>query len=127
MALAKADLLIDQGTTWAAAWIYQTDNGAGPVPVDLTGWKARAQVRRGYGGDLLASWHSDPAVTRDGPITLGTDGKVTLSLPASASLTWTWWKHGPSVWDLELVKPDGTVIRFVEGTATLRPGVTDSE
>lgn len=85
-------------------------------PVDLTGAKARMQIRAGLGGALLLELTTESdglAIT--GPGTL----IRTLSAAQTAALTWT-----DGVYDLEVQFPDGTVKRYLQGAVTVSREVT---
>ncbi len=85
-------------------------------PVDLTGAKARMQIRAGLGGALLLELTTESdglAIT--GPGTL----IRTLSAAQTAALTWT-----DGVYDLEVQFPDGTVQRYLQGAVTVSREVT---
>lgn len=80
-------------------------------PVDLTGWKARMQVRNKIGGDLLLSLSSDLADGADGIIEVDSaKSSFVLHLTAdqTAALPWS-----SGVYDLEAIKPDGTVLSIL--------------
>ncbi len=115
MAAGSHDILIEQGATFRLRLIWKD---SAEVPIDLTGYTARMQVRRKHSA-------ADPALisftTENGGITLGgaagtivVEGLATLTddLPAK-----------PCVYDLELV--NGTVVtRLIEGAVTITPEVT---
>lgn len=122
-ALADVDLVISQGADNRYAFRYTRDG----LPVDLTGWVARAQLRKRVGGDVWLT------LTNGDGISLNSDGVVVVSIPAAVteSVEWNGYarlvagKPVPSgVWDLELVDPAGGVVRFVQGTVTVCPDVT---
>ncbi|SFI69167.1 hypothetical protein SAMN05216206_2758 [Pseudomonas guineae] len=76
-------------------------------PVDLTGWHCRAQVRDKAGGQVLFSWHSDPAETRDGTaiVDVGLSAFfLTMDAATSAGLSW---RRG--VYDVEAIAPTGQI------------------
>lgn len=88
------------------------------TPVNLTGWTARMQARRNV-GDAVVLFN---LTTENGGITLGgTAGTIELVITSTETATFAW-KN--AVWDLELVAPDGTVTRFVEGAVAVSPEVT---
>lgn len=80
-------------------------------PSDLTGWVARGTVRDKVGGEVLFSWHSDPADPAPGLITVDIARSsfiVTIDAATSAALPWS-----RGVWELEAVAPDGKVYPVV--------------
>jgi hypothetical protein len=79
------------------------------TPVDLTGWACRAQVRTKVGGELLFSWHSDPAENPDGLIEIDGAG-LTFNIDAVTTAALTWSK---GTYDAELIDPSGNVYAMV--------------
>ncbi|WP_218158662.1 hypothetical protein [Streptosporangium canum] len=107
---------IDQGSTVKRAlrWLR---NG---VPVDLTGAKARMEIRTSAGGTLLHRLD-----TINGGLVLGgTDGTIQILIPAAAS---TAWGTLQGVYDLEVIFPDETVTRLIQGTVAISAEVTTGE
>lgn len=105
---------IDQGATFRRVLKWTTGDGN---PVDLTGFSARMEIRSKVGGELLHSLR-----TSTGEITLGgTEGTIQLHIPADVSASWTW---RTAVYDLELITPDGDVIRLIQGGIQINPEVT---
>ena len=86
------------------------------VAVDLTGWAARMQARRTV-GDAVVLFE---LTTENGGIVLG-NGTIDVKISAQDTATYSW-KNG--VWDLELIAPDGTVTRLLEGSVSVSPEVT---
>ncbi len=86
-------------------------------PVDLTGAKARMQVRDAPGGAVLLELSSDSG----GGLVIQATGTILreVSAPDTAALTWT-----KGVYDLEVEYPDGTVHRYFEGPVTVSLEVT---
>lgn len=126
-ALAEIDLLITQGADNTYAFAYSLVEPAGTVRVDLTGWSARMQIRRKVGG---AIWHE---LTNAQGITLGPDGSITVDIPHTVTEDPAWDAYSKlvdgepqplGVYDLELIDPNGTVTRFLQGTVTVSPDVT---
>lgn len=129
--LARVDLLIRQGSDVPWALTYAEDDGTGPVAQSFAGWTVRSQIRRKVGGDI---WHT---MTDTDGITLTEDG-TTLTLTglighavtedpawdARASRNGTDGLLPAGVWDVELVKADGTVIPLAEGSVFVDPDVT---
>jgi len=85
-------------------------------PVDLTGAKARMQVRHQVGGAVLLE-----LTTEDGGLEITSPGTLvrTLSAAQTAALTWT-----DGVYDLEVEYADGTVQRYLQGVVTVSREVT---
>ena len=120
MAAGKLNLKIEQGATFRQP--LQWSAGTPAVPVDLTGYTARMQVR---------SELTSPAVlleltTENGRIgiTDATAGKLELRLTATETAALAF---ESGVYDLELVAPDApdnTVTRLLAGSVTVLPEVT---
>jgi hypothetical protein len=78
-----------------------------PKPVDLTGWSCRAQVRDKVGGNVLFSWHSDPAENPDGEAVVDEVlGAFFLKMDAGTAKDLDW-KRG--IYDAEAIAPGGEV------------------
>lgn len=109
-------LIIRQGTTFHERWMYTTSSG---VPIDLTGCRARLQVR----GRV-----TDPAAlieltTENGGITLGgAAGTIELDISEEATRIITTWKGG--VWDFMLTWPNGDVECLAQGQIVVMQSVT---
>jgi hypothetical protein len=89
------------------------------VPYDLTGCKARMQIRQRRGTEVLIS-----ATTSNGGIKIDNDpttGRlvVTVTDEATDSLTITKAKY-----DLEIGYPSGDVVRILEGSVKISPNIT---
>lgn len=80
-------------------------------PVDLTGWKARMQIRTKAGGTVLLTLSSDPADNAEGEIEIDVPGSalvIKLSAAQTAALSWN-----GGVYDLEGIRPDGAVVSIL--------------
>jgi hypothetical protein len=108
-----ADETIIQGATYRRSWVWTRDG----VPVDMTGWLGRMQVRADYkSAEVLLELTTD-----NGGMTLGADGSITLY--ASDETTAAMQSAGR--YDIELEMPDdGDVIRWRQGKMGLSPEVT---
>lgn len=126
-ALTEIDLLIAQGADFRLAIRYSR----GDTPVDLNTWQARTQLRRKHGGDIWLTVHTGI----DSPASLSLDnaGMIILDIPATVTEDPAWNTRSKlvsgepqptGVWDLELIDPDGAVIRIAQGTVTVSPDVT---
>lgn len=104
----KANLVVDQGTTFTTTITVSDDEGNA---LNLNGYTGAAQIRKHYTSSNSVNF----AVT----ITPGT-GEVTLSLTANATANLN---AGRYVYDCELTN-SGTVSRILEGIVTVSPQVT---
>jgi hypothetical protein len=85
-------------------------------PVDLTGAKARMQVRDAPGGNVLLE-----LTTESDGLTITGAGTIVRQVSADETAAFTWTK---GVYDLEVEYPDGTVHRYFEGAVTVSLEVT---
>jgi len=105
----KANILIDQGTTFSTV-INLTDDAGNPV--DLTGYTGDSEIRKHYTSSNSQSFS----------ISLGgNNGTVTLSLTAGQTANLT---AGRYVYDVEVTSGANVVSRIVEGIVTVTPEVT---
>ena len=105
----KANLVIDQGTTFSADLSLTDDNGE---PLNLEGYAANSQMRKWY-----TSINPSAVFNASVNAQLGT---ITLSLEASNTSNLT---AGRYVYDVEI--NNGSVVsRVVEGIVTVTPQVT---
>jgi hypothetical protein len=102
-----------QGSTFRRTLTYSLDE----VPVDLSGYSSRLQVRQAY-------YSEDPVVSlvSGSGITLG-GSAGTIDILISASVT-SEFPTGTHVYDLEIVSPSNIVDRLIEGTFNVTPEVT---
>lgn len=102
----KANFIIDQGTD------VQIDVNISDVDlVDITGYSARAQMRKHY---QSSTYHTFTASIQDANTVV-----LTMSAAVSGNI-----EAGRYVYDVELVSPSNTVTRLVEGMITVSPEVT---
>lgn len=112
----KVKLFIDQGATFRKRLVWST--GTPAVPVDLTGYTARMQIR----ADIASPTVLHELTTENGGITLGgATGQIDLYISAAATAAFAW---QAGVYDLELVAPNGDVTRLIEGTVQVSREVT---
>ena len=105
----KANLVIDQGATFAADLYLTDENG---TPLVLNGYNANSQMRKWYTS-------SNPAATFTTFINVSASF-VTLSLTAEQTSNIS---PGRYVYDVEI--NDGSIVsRIVEGIITVTPQVT---
>lgn len=118
--LVTADLIIARGAdnVYAFKWSTTVDPTANPVvkvPVNLSTYTARSQIRNTVGGDVWLQLTD---------IVLDASGNITISIPAAATEGVEWDRYGSGVWDLELVDANGGVTRFASGRAIVSQDVT---
>jgi hypothetical protein len=102
--------------TWIAGGCGCNTAGAGPTPVDLTGYSGALQIRPYPGSDTVL--YDASADLSSG----GVDGTITLNIPASATQGFTWWN---GVYDLLLTSPQGEVTKLLSGAVIVCPVVTN--
>lgn len=108
------DFCIPQGATFFRVIRWKADG----ANVSLVGFTARMQIR-----PTAASATTTLALTTEnGRIALGgSAGTITLSISATDTAAIT---AGRYVYDLELVAPNGTVTRLLQGIVTVSANVT---
>jgi hypothetical protein len=103
----KANITIDQGTTFSSGIDLLNDNDE---PVDVTNYAARGQIRKHYSSSNSVSF-----------TTTLSNGSLVISLTAGQTANMV---AGRYVYDIELVDPSNTVLRILEGIVTVTPEVT---
>jgi hypothetical protein len=105
----KANIVVDQGTTFTTS-IYLTDDDG--VAIDLSGYTGRSQIRKHYTSSNSISF----------TVTLtAIQGIVTLDLTSTQTSALT---AGRYVYDVEVVSSSNVVARIIEGNVTVTPEVT---
>jgi len=115
---AHLDLEIYKGSTFSKQIQWKT--GTPAVPVNLTGFTARMQVRRTVNDSIIL----DSLTTENSRLSIyaPTEGRLRIDVPASISAAYAFTS---AVYDLELVSPDNiTVYRILEGCYSANPEVT---
>ena len=113
MTPGKVNFLCPQGSTFRKTITYKLDE----VPVNLTGYSSRLQVRQThYDTNLVVSLTSASGITLG-----GSAGTIDLLIAASATALF---EAGNFVYDLEVQSPNGTVDRLIEGSFIITPEVT---
>lgn len=113
MSTTKSNLKIKQGATYRKKYVWS----AGGVPVDMTGWKGRMQIRR----ETKSKTYITELTTENGGIRLTANGEIDLYISDEDTAMFVFEE---AVYDLELVQPDGDVIRRLEGSVRLSDEVT---
>lgn len=106
----KANLVIDQGSTYSVQIQLSDQNGD---PLGLNGFVANAQIRKWYSSSTPAAVFDTNIDTNGSSITLFLSANQTSNLVA-----------GRYVYDVETTSPANTVSRLVEGIVTVTPQVT---
>ena len=104
-----SNLVIDQGANFTVTINYSNDEG---VPNNLTGYTARAQMRKSY--------YSANSISFTSAFTDAANGEIMLTMTPALTANI---KAGRYVYDLT-VSSNATVLRIVEGIVTVLPGVT---
>ena len=110
MPLSKADLQIQQGADYAGTVTVAYTDGS---PLDLTGWTAQSQLRKG-----IADCNAE-VIYEIGTTILAPD-KVILNIPNAVTTT----LKGRYAWDLDLTNPEGGITTIMAGNADVRAEVT---
>lgn len=105
----KANIILDQGTTFSTTIFITDDNGD---PVDLSGYTGRSQIRKHYTSSNSVSF-SVSLTEATGVVSLGLTANQTSLLTA-----------GRYVYDVEVVSNANVVSRIIEGIVTVTPEVT---
>jgi hypothetical protein len=114
MAAQIYNMSIEQGATFRLGVVWKDSD---EVPIDLTGYTARMQIRPFVlSQDVLLGLN-----TENGGITLGEDGQMTILATAEQTEV-IGSKKG--VYDLELESADGTVTRLIMGSVAISREVT---
>jgi hypothetical protein len=115
MAAGVYNFTIEQGTTVAIDFAYQTAAG---VAIPLTNYTARMQARETISSPVAVI----DATTSNGQLSVnGAGGIVSLALSATVTAALDF---RTAAYDLEIVSSAGVVTRLVQGTITLSREVT---
>ena len=103
-----ANLYIDQGTNFSSVISVANDDG---TAFDLTGYTARAQIRKTYSSTTAISFTT---VIGTGQVTISLDDSVTAGMRA-----------GRYVYDVTVSNTSlSNTLRISEGILTINPGVS---
>lgn len=105
----KANLVVDQGTTFSAT-IDLTD--ASNNVFNLTGYTVAAQMRKNYASSTAVNFVGSHS---------SVGGEIFLSLTANTTSTI---EPGRYLYDVEITSSGGNITRVVEGIVTVTPGIT---
>ena len=105
----KANLVIDQGTTYTTDLNLTDENGD---PLNLSGYSANSQIRKHYTSSNSVAFST---------LIDANAGVITLSLTADQTANIV---GGRYVYDVELTDSGNNISRIVEGIVTVTPQVT---
>jgi hypothetical protein len=106
----KANLIIDQGTTFSTDLSLTDENGDA---LNLSGYTANSVIKKWYTSQTFTSFNTSINAT---------SGVITLSLSANTSANLY---SGRYVYDVDIIQTStGAVSRVVEGIVTVTPSVT---
>jgi len=106
----KANLVIDQGTTYSATLNLTDENGD---PLNLNGFTANSQIRKWYTSSNSVAFTTSINVS---------SGEITLFLTSNQTSNLA---SGRYVYDVEITETSTNAIsRIVEGIVTVTPEVT---
>lgn len=118
MAAFKVKLVIDRGATFRKRMVWKQVVGTANVPVNLTGYTARMQMRSDYDSAVILG----TLTTENGGITLGgATGTIDLFISNTDTAGYAW---DSGVYDIEFLAPNTDVIRKIKGTVSVTPEVT---
>ncbi len=119
MAAGKYDIRIEQGATFQRRFTWKDPSGN---LVNLTGYVAKLQVRL---TPTSLTTLFDLSSTAGDIVLGGAAGTIDVTITDTETAALALGDQGISaVYDLQLIAPDGTVYRLVEGKAILTPRVT---
>jgi len=114
---------LDEGADYSRTFVFE--DGETGLPVDLTDYEARMQIRQGYNGqskrDAVLSLSSATADHGYGILLGGQDGTVQIVLKGQHT---RFLNCNEAVYDLFLIAPSGKRTKFLEGFVTLIPSAT---
>lgn len=114
MTPGQVNFLCPQGSTFAKTITYKIDD----LPVDITGYSARLQVRENY---YSASTVVDLDSDGNGITLGGSAGTIDLLINHQVTEDFS---PGNWVYDLEIESSGGVVTRLIEGAFIVTPEVT---
>lgn len=110
MPVTKGHLEIVQGDDYTAYVVVENADG---TPADITGWTAKAQIRRDV-ADEARRVEVEIATSIDSP-------EVTLTIPHATTQNLTCSSY---VWDLQLTSPENMITTILAGVVVVIREVT---
>ena len=113
--ISRIDFVVPQGSDVTLTVPILDATGA---PQTVTGWTAKAQVKRRVNdATVYYEWNTTAGVA----VAQCVGTNLLLKIPASVSLLWAW---RTGVWDAVVTSPDPTVSRPAGGLIRVQPIVT---
>ena len=112
MAVFVSNIVIEQGYDFNTT--FELEDTTTTNLLDLTGYSIEAQIRKTYNSSSSTSF-TTVVVTPE------TSGKITISLGTTQTASL---KEGRYVYDIKGITNGGKVLKLIEGSALVRPGVT---
>lgn len=113
--VTKVNMYIPQGSTYGHKFLYRQESDESIIL--LSNFTARLHIRE----KVTSSTTLYEATTEDDLTINGSQGEVSLEIPAATTAAWTWTK---AVYDLEIISALGKVSRIAEGNVKVSPEVT---
>jgi len=102
------DIQIDKGSTFRETLTWKSGEAGSEVPVDLTGYDAKLQVRKNVESTTTLV---ELSVANSG-ITLNDQGEIAFYISATDS---TAFDFSSAVYELEIYYPNGDTLRLLRG------------
>lgn len=115
--VTEVALLIPQGSTYIHEFTYVEEDEV--TPIDITGFTARCQIRRTIKNttiELECTTENSKIVITD-----ETNGVFELRIPSTDTEAFSFTR---AVYDIEMIAPDLSVSRVVQGKVKVDPEVT---
>lgn len=125
MPAAKHNITVEQGATFIRTI---TIKDSASEPIDITGWTLRGKIRESQSAETaIATFVTEILDQTDedtiGQATFSLSAAVTAAIP-EAEFTKPFLKTTKLLYDLEIEKPSGEVIRLLQGDVTFVPEMT---
>jgi uncharacterized membrane protein YfhO len=111
MAVFVSNIVIEQGFDFAST--FQLEDTVTNDILDLTDYTIESKLRKTYTSSTSISFTVTVSTPQNGQVLLSLTSAQTAEL-----------KAGRYVYDIKGTRPDGNVIKIIEGSALVRPGVT---
>jgi len=115
--VTKVNMYIPQGTTYGHNFLYRQESDDSIIV--LSAYTARLHIREKVSS--TTTLYEATTDDDDGLTINGSQGEVSLEIPAAITAAWTWTK---AVYDLEIVSAFGKVSRIAEGNVKVSLEVT---